>query len=102
MSLKSVEMQVALPRTQDAGKLQEQMQQRGQHLQDHALESLQKEQRKQETTVMKYEQKDSAKLHQEEQGSDGSDENFQQKRKRKQQLKKDCHPYKGKVIDYSG
>lgn len=34
MSWKAVEMQVALPRVQDASKIQEQIQQRGQFIQD--------------------------------------------------------------------
>lgn len=34
MSWKSIEMQIALPRTQDAGKIQEQMEQRGKLVQE--------------------------------------------------------------------
>ena len=36
MSLKTIELQVALPRTFEAGKLSEQIQQRGQHANDLA------------------------------------------------------------------
>lgn len=39
MSWKAVEMQVALPRVQDASKIQEQIQQRGQFLQDTIVQS---------------------------------------------------------------
>lgn len=39
MSWKSVEMQVALPRTQDAGKLQEQMLKSNQHFQEALAQS---------------------------------------------------------------
>lgn len=46
MSLKAIEMQVALPRTHDAGKLLEQMQQRGQLQHDLASESVKREEEK--------------------------------------------------------
>jgi hypothetical protein len=39
MSWKSVEMQVALPRTQDAGKLQDQMHKSNQHFQEALAQS---------------------------------------------------------------
>lgn len=102
MSLKSIEMQVALPRTQDAGKLQEQIQQRGQHLSEHAAESVRKEEQKQRTTVTKNKQKDEAKLHQDEERSNEAGANSQKRRKKQQQKEQERHPYKGKVIDYSG
>lgn len=53
MSLKAIELQVALPRTHDAGRVQEQLQQRSQITQDLATREMQKEIKKQETTVLK-------------------------------------------------
>ena len=46
MSLKAIEMQVALPRTLDAGKIQEQMQQRGQNMINIANDAVQNESEK--------------------------------------------------------
>ena len=43
MSLKAIEMQVTLPRTLDAGKIQEQMQQRGQNMINIANDAVQNE-----------------------------------------------------------
>lgn len=43
MSLKAIELQVALPRTHDAGRVQEQLQQRSQITQDLATREMQKE-----------------------------------------------------------
>ena len=40
MSLKAIEMQVALPRTLDATKLHDQLQQRGQLINDQANEEV--------------------------------------------------------------
>ncbi|UII57437.1 hypothetical protein LS684_08375 [Cytobacillus spongiae] len=103
MSLKAIEMQIALPRTQDAGKLQEQLQQRGQILQDQASDRVLKDDEKKRTTVMKHEQKEKAKFHEKE-GSKGQDQSFsdQTPNKKQKELEKQEHPYKGHSIDYSG
>jgi hypothetical protein len=104
MSLKAIEMQIALPRTHDAGKIQEQIQQRGQHLQDHAAQRVTKEDELKRTTVMKNNQKQEARLHQERGSSGQQDESRQQQKKQQKQEENSSqnHPYKGKVIDYSG
>jgi hypothetical protein len=103
MSLKAIEMQIALPRTQDAGKIQEQLQQRGQHLQEHAAQSVTKEDELKRKTVVKNNQKQEARLNQ-----DGGQPGHHQQKGRDDKKSKDDqdvqphHPYKGKVIDYSG
>lgn len=103
MSLKAIEMQIALPRTHDAGKIQEQLQQRGQHLQEHAAQSVTKEDDLKRNTVVKNNQKQEARLN-----KDGSQSSQQQQKGRDDDQSKDehpvvpHHPYKGKVIDYSG
>jgi hypothetical protein len=102
MSLKAIEMQIALPRTHDAGKIQEQLQQRGQHLQEHAAQSVAKEDDLKRKTVMKNNQKQEARLNQE-----GGQPGHQHQNGRGDQKNDDLpaqphHPYKGKVIDYSG
>ncbi|USK57037.1 hypothetical protein LIS82_11375 [Cytobacillus solani] len=105
MSLKSVEMQIALPRTVEAGKIQEQLQQRGQNMNDIGVQQTQKEQEKKRSTVIKQEQKGNVKLSQKQQenhqGTNGQQENEEQKEE-KEKKQKEYHPYKGTVIDFSG
>ncbi|WP_264737218.1 hypothetical protein [Cytobacillus firmus] len=103
MSLKSIELQIALPRTFDAGKIQDQLQQRGQTISGFAAESTRENAEKQRTAVLKQEQKQNVNL--------GNNDSESQKEAgghdRKENQKKDSndkqnHPYKGKVIDYCG
>ena len=103
MSLKAIEMQIALPRTHEAGKIQEQLQQRGQHLQDHAAQRVTKEDELKRKTVVRNEQKTEAWLNKD--GSSPShheQENKGNKQKKNPKLDHPHHPYKGKRIDYSG
>ncbi|WP_286180754.1 hypothetical protein [Bacillus sp. ISL-37] len=103
MSLKAIEMQIALPRTHDAGKIQEQLQQRGQHLQEHAAQSVTKEDDLKRKTVVKNNQKQEARLNQEGGQSGHQEQNGREdKRNKNDQPAQHHHPYKGKVIDYSG
>lgn len=106
MSLKAIELQVALPRTHDAGKVQEQLHQRSQLSHDLAAREMQKETEKQEKTVMKYHQKDNVHLKKddaspskEQQHDHDHEEN---ERKKDEGRVKSSHPYKGNSIDFSG
>lgn len=107
MSLKSIELQVALPRTQDVGKLQEQHNQREvikQHLDDEERK-LQAEQERNKPTALEGTQL--RRIGEEEENrkrQQGELKNREQNRKKK---KKESpaqfaqHPYKGKHIDLS-
>ncbi|MFB5660540.1 hypothetical protein [Alteribacillus sp. HJP-4] len=102
MSWKGVELQVALPRSQDAGKLQEQLQQRGQTMQDRLNNEQLKSEHKQRSQVQGKEKTEKNRL-----GNDtgGSDQQEQPQQQRREQLKKPEemeHPYKGKTIDITG
>ena len=104
MSLKAIELQVALPRTQDAGKLQEQIQQRSQLTHDLAAREMQKEVEKQEKSVVKQKQKDNVKLKKDEE-SGTQYESPTQKEQEKEEIEEPVkmqHPYKGNKIDFSG
>lgn len=101
LSLKSIEMQVALPRTYEAGKIQEQLQQRGQLQNDFATLNVKKEDDKKQTTVMKQEQKEKARFHKEGHQNDHPDKE-ETKREREQRQQKEQHPYKGTKVDFSG
>lgn len=98
MSLKSIELQVALPRTIDAGKLQEHIQGRGQLINDYASLSVKKEEWKKEKTVTKQERKDITRFRKE------KDELpfLGTKKHNEQQILKEKHPYKGAYLDFSG
>lgn len=106
MSLKVIEMQIALPRTQDAGKIQEQLQQRSQIQNDQAAREVQKEVEKKEYSVVKEEQKPPLRFNAQDGNSDKGPFMSQTKRKNKDEKKtarmSQLHPYKGKAIDYSG
>jgi len=105
MSLKSVEMQIALPRTHEAGKLQEQLQQRGQVSNHHAAAELEREAEKNRSTVIKQEQKERPQLNSG--NSSSGQQNGKQKSKKQENSSldesgKEKHPYKGTIIDFSG
>lgn len=103
MSLKAIELQVALPRTHDAGKLQEQIQQRSQLTHDLAAREMQKEVEKQEKSVVKQKQKDNVKLKKDEKSGTPYESPAQkeQEEETEEQVKMK-HPYKGNKIDFSG
>lgn len=94
-------MQIALPRTHDAGKVQEQLNQRSQLAQDQLAHSLQKEVDIKRTQVEK--NSDSEKLHLNKENSEQQQSNHNGKnKKQKQQDENSDHPYKGKKIDLLG
>jgi hypothetical protein len=105
MSLKSIEMQIALPRTFDASKLHDQLSQRGQHINDHATQEMKQEEIKLRSSVIKQERKDEAKLNQD--GENSKDHREQKENKSKNNQEEihqptEKHPYKGNFVDYSG
>ncbi|WP_428908639.1 hypothetical protein [Niallia sp. Krafla_26] len=103
MSLKSIEMQVAIPRTIEASKLQEQLQQRGQLINSLANDVVQKEAEKKRTSVMENEKLTQSKLEQSKQEQQGKGfHEHSSKRETKNDQHQTTHPYKGTMIDYSG
>ncbi len=103
MSLKAIEMQVALPRTLDAGKIQEQMQQRGQNMINIANDAVQNESEKKRNSVIKNEQSAETKLNKDAKNNMiKMDRNVNMDVFKQKKRKKEHHPYKGTIIDYSG
>ncbi|QPC46370.1 hypothetical protein [Mangrovibacillus cuniculi] len=103
MTLKAIEMQVALPRTIDAGKLSEQMQQRGQIAQSVIADEAIKKQERERKVVSQKEQVYKSKNSLENNTPQTSNNNGEPKvseQRRKNSLGE--HPYKGKSVDYSG
>lgn len=104
MSLKTVEMQVALPRTFDAGKITEQLNQKAQLDNDLAAAQNQKDAEQKRTSVVKEEKAAEAKLHREnhEDPQFSSSDKRNNKQEEEKQEKKEKHPYKGIKFDISG
>lgn len=102
MSLKGVELQIALPKTFEAGKLAEQQQQNVNTGQEYANNALQKQIERNRTTVLKSDK--SAQIS-EEDPSDKKESKDQQEHKKKQKsspFEQAQHPFKGHFVDFSG
>ncbi|MDM5332751.1 RNA polymerase subunit sigma [Ureibacillus composti] len=101
MSLKGVELQIAIPKTFDAGKTVEQHQQHVIHQQLHANEALKKEVERKALTVNDTEKVDKVKdENQHHEHDEESSSNNKQRKSSKQS--RAHHPFKGNIIDYSG
>ncbi|UFU01051.1 hypothetical protein KO561_09000 [Radiobacillus kanasensis] len=101
MSWKSVELQVALPRTQDVGKMQEQMQQRGQVLQESLAQSQSVAEELKRKKVNEFEQKDKVHLKNQSQTFAKQEEGELKAATEEQSINID-HPYLGRSIDFNG
>ncbi|MBB6452897.1 DNA-binding transcriptional regulator PaaX [Salirhabdus euzebyi] len=100
MSWKAVELQVALPRVQDAGQIQDQLQQRGQHVQSHLSQAQLQAQKRKRHQVNEMNRKEHDKILND--GTGESTELLLSSPRKGKQLKQSSHPYLGKIIDYSG
>src|SRR5690625_1730084 len=102
MSLKSIELQVAIPRTHDAGKMQDQMTKQSQNFQDTLTKKQLEEELLRRTKVNEYEAVIQQNVSDEEkQKKEDKDERKEQQSKEDEKLKLN-HPYLGKKIDFSG
>lgn len=104
LSWKSVELQVALPRTQDAGKQQDLMSKQGQRFQETLSQSqLQQEIRKRKQ-VQKFNKTDKSKINDESERSKAEllKDHNEQEDEQEDQAKDTEHPYLGGRFDYSG
>ena len=101
MSLKGVELQIAIPKTFDAGKVVEQQQQHINNQQMHANEALKREVERQQTVVN--ETDGLTNISEEEERERQQQQREEEERKKKQQLAKRAkHPFKGNFVDFSG
>ncbi|HEY4553719.1 MAG TPA: hypothetical protein VIG80_11030 [Bacillaceae bacterium] len=101
MSLKTIELQVALPRTVDAGKMAEQLQQRGQLSNDQAAYEMEKKSKKESQTVQSGSIVPESGLKKDPQTK--NERELPQKAGNGSSGKAaESHPYKGKTIDYNG
>ena len=105
MTLRPIEMQSSMPRSQTVGKIQDQLQQRGQNMQEQIATDQKKLEEQKRKQVNETDQTDNSKLEPDkEEKRKHKDEEQQQRKKKKQEAKKEDipHPYKGKFIDFSG
>lgn len=101
MSLKALELQIAIPKTFEAGKIAEQHQQHVIHQQMHANEALKKEWERKQLAVNTTENADAISEEDEQNGSSEKHSSMGGK-KDEQEQQKAHHPFKGNFIDYSG
>ena len=100
MSLKGIELQIAIPKTFEAGKISEQKQQQSQLNQDAAQLLSEKETVKNRESV-----RHSEKYARTDKDSKAKNRDENQKDKEHQQNeeeKKTRHPYKGSFVDFTG
>lgn len=99
MSLKGIELQIAIPKTFDAGKVSEQKHQQSQLNQDFAQAMTEQQSTKAREMVLETEQSASTneKGQEQEQGDliDGNQREIEEE-------KKTHHPYKGAFVDFTG
>ncbi|GIN83675.1 hypothetical protein J6TS2_00610 [Heyndrickxia sporothermodurans] len=99
MELKTIEMQIALPKSIDANKQTQEIQQRGILQNENATLQMEKETQAKRKNVIKNERKDHVFVK-----KDQSNQAFNQngKKKQKKKCKDEHHPYKGNNLDFSG
>lgn len=103
MSLKTIELQIAIPRTQDAGKIQHELNERSNLANAQANLSVQKEDEKKRTSVLKNEKSAQLKMDNENKNKDNHEQSpSNQSKKDEQGTVETSHPYKGHFIDFSG
>ncbi|HWI47885.1 MAG TPA: RNA polymerase subunit sigma [Rummeliibacillus sp.] len=102
MSLKGVELQIALPKTFEAGKITEQAQQQVNTGQDLANQALQKQIERNRTAVLESDK--STQISEDDPSNDRGNEKQQgQKKKHESSAHEQIqHPFKGHFVDFSG
>ncbi|MEK4424454.1 RNA polymerase subunit sigma [Solibacillus sp. FSL K6-1523] len=103
MSLKGVELQIAIPKTFDAGKMADQHHQRTINQQLDANEALKREIERKQLAVNTSEGMDAIDEEDENDASNNGQTSNGKNKKKKQQQEQDVHhPFKGNLFDFSG
>ncbi|MGO4887754.1 hypothetical protein ACJ2A9_08355 [Anaerobacillus sp. MEB173] len=103
MSLKAIEAQGAVPRTQNAGKIQNQLQQRGQVTQDQLALNHKEEAEHNKKRVTETEDVQTKRMQNKDDKNQQQSSQYDQKKKQDRKKEKNAkHPFKGNNIDYSG
>lgn len=101
MSLKNIDMQLAVQRADQASRVQQQMNREAQIMNMHAAQTVQKQEEEKTKTVLRREETGKLTLRTDDKGRHLPEKGKQGRQKRKDQ-KLSHHPYKGKFIDTSG
>ena len=99
MSLKSIELQIAIPKTFEAGKVAEQKQQQSLIAQENAQMANEKQAQKNKESVLQSEAY--AKLSDDQERS-SEEQQKDSKKKKKEDEQQGKHPFKGSLFDFSG
>ena len=103
MSLKAVELQIAIPKTFEAGKIADQQNQNVIHQQMHANEAAKKEFERSKTIVNETESLDGIRDDEESQAGEYGEQQQNKKNNDENTEKvKVQHPFKGNFFDFSG
>ncbi|KPN93149.1 hypothetical protein [Lysinibacillus sp. ZYM-1] len=102
MSLKGIELQIAIPKTFEAGKMADQAQQQALAQQAHANEALKKEIERKQKIVNTSEGTDEISEDEDAGGEYLTGIYKKKKKKQDQQEKQAQHPFKGNFVDFSG
>lgn len=105
MSFKSIELQVAIPRSQDAGKMQDQMMRQSQQFQDTLTQQQLREEIINRSRVNEFDNVEKKMINDEDDTSKREEEQKQKKQKQTNNQDSESkidHPYLGTKFDYSG
>lgn len=100
MSLKGIELQIAIPKTFDAGKMAEQKHQQTQLNLDHANSLMERQALKSKETVLESEEAAKAANDHRQEQEQGELQNGDHQQNEEE--KKTIHPYKGAFVDFTG
>ncbi|HLR72132.1 MAG TPA: hypothetical protein VK085_11980 [Pseudogracilibacillus sp.] len=100
MGLKSIELQVAIPRSQDAGKMQEQLMRQGQQFQETLTQQELKEEVLNRGKINEYEHVQHNNEKEDSKDQQQGDKRNKSDKKRKSERTIN-HPYLGNTIDFS-
>ena len=100
MSLKLAELQIAIPKTFDAGKIADQIQQQSAINQSNAQAASERQLEKNRETVTK--SNETAETSSQEDKRERAEQERQNREKREKEIKETNHPFKGNFVDFSG
>lgn len=100
MSLKGVELQIAIPKTFDAGKIAEQHQQNVVQQQFNANEALKKETERKQLAVNNTEKINEINDEEKQEGDQQKSHHYNDEKKQSEPQVQ--HPFKGNLVDFSG
>ncbi|MBD7983555.1 RNA polymerase subunit sigma [Sporosarcina sp. Sa2YVA2] len=100
MSLKAIELQIAIPKTYDAGRIAEQKQQQSQLNQEQAQALTEKQLLKSRDSVIQTEKSAKTDADTKEGKQDGK--RAHDEKELNEEEKETVHPYKGSFVDFTG